>query len=567
MNLLMVGQGLVRALLRHAHAASGSGLARGNLHTTAIVLGSLLLSGCSGDTGPALGPPADPSGEEVVAGTPSQPTGDGAGPQGDPQPAVKPSEDNTAAAVPEPPSPLEGWPKPTVALFITGQQMGYLEPCGCTGLENQKGGLARRHTLLRELATEKGWNVVPVDVGSQIRRYGRQQEIKFQRTADALRTLGYKAVVLGEGDLRLPAGELLTGTNPPDDQPSIFTSANVAVLGRDLQPSFQVVEAAGKKIGIVGVLADSLERKLQGDDVVHEPSLDALKRSAAELTAANCDYQVLLVHGTVEESKELAAAVPQFDLVVTSGGGGLPSTELEALGQNGVQPATKLLKVSHKAMHVGIVGLFDDPTTPIRYAAVPLDAKLADSPEMLQLLADYQEQLKADGLGGLGLTPQPHPSGRNFIGSETCGECHTKAYEIWSKTPHAHATDSLVRPPNTRGDIARHYDPECLSCHVTGWAPQRYSPYESGYLSLEATPKLQHNGCENCHGPGREHAEAESGDDEALQKTLREGMKLPIAGGIAENKCRECHDEDNSPDFSHKGFAEYWKEVEHRGKD
>src|SRR5688500_7441195 len=38
------------------------------------------------------------------------------------------------------------WPKPVVALVVTGQQMGYIEPCGCTGLENQKGGLARRHT-------------------------------------------------------------------------------------------------------------------------------------------------------------------------------------------------------------------------------------------------------------------------------------------------------------------------------------------------------------------------------------------------------------------------------------
>src|SRR5687767_14908328 len=40
------------------------------------------------------------------------------------------------------------WPKPKAALFLTGRQNGYLEPCGCTGLANQKGGLARRHTLL-----------------------------------------------------------------------------------------------------------------------------------------------------------------------------------------------------------------------------------------------------------------------------------------------------------------------------------------------------------------------------------------------------------------------------------
>jgi hypothetical protein len=32
------------------------------------------------------------------------------------------------------------WPKPDVALVFTGEQDGFLEPCGCAGLENQKGG-------------------------------------------------------------------------------------------------------------------------------------------------------------------------------------------------------------------------------------------------------------------------------------------------------------------------------------------------------------------------------------------------------------------------------------------
>src|SRR5436309_3560352 len=45
------------------------------------------------------------------------------------------------------PATIADWPKPVVALVITGQQMGYIEPCGCTGLENQKGGLARRQTF------------------------------------------------------------------------------------------------------------------------------------------------------------------------------------------------------------------------------------------------------------------------------------------------------------------------------------------------------------------------------------------------------------------------------------
>jgi len=514
------------------------------------------LAGCP--AAPTAGPapaakapvtPAPSSAAEAVATTTT--TLAPVGPVDEPPPAL------TA------PEPFAGWPKPAVAIFLTGQQLGYIEPCGCTGLENQKGGLARRHTLLRQLRDERGWPVVALDVGSQVRRYGRQQEIKFQQTAGALRTLGYTGVVLGASDLRLPVGELFSGTNP-DDKASIFTAANVALLGREFQPPYQVIESGGKKIGIVGVLGDSFEAKLTGGELIHQPALDGLKDSCRDLKAQNCEFHVLLAHATLEEAQKIAQEIPLFDLVVCSDGGGLPSSELEPI--EGAK--ARLVKVSHKAMHVGVVGLFDERDSPLRYSVVTLDAKLKDSPEMLKLLADYQEQLKSEGLAGLGLKPLTHPSGNKFVGSETCGECHQKAWDKWSTTPHAHATDSLVRPPNTRADIPRQYDPECLSCHATGWDPQKYTPFESGYLSLTQTPKLQHNGCENCHGPGSAHVAAENGEgtDEQRDK-LRQSMRLLIAGGAAENKCRECHDEDNSPDFTHKGFAEYWKEVEHRGKD
>ena len=33
------------------------------------------------------------------------------------------------------------WPQPQLALVFSGEMDGYLEPCGCAGLENQKGGL------------------------------------------------------------------------------------------------------------------------------------------------------------------------------------------------------------------------------------------------------------------------------------------------------------------------------------------------------------------------------------------------------------------------------------------
>ena len=78
------------------------------------------------------------------------------------------------------------WPKPDVALVFSGEQNGYLEPCGCAGLENQKGGLKRRFTFLKQLR-EKGWNVVAMDLGGQETSHGRSSDKKgrlYVRGAD-----------------------------------------------------------------------------------------------------------------------------------------------------------------------------------------------------------------------------------------------------------------------------------------------------------------------------------------------------------------------------------------------
>ena len=483
-----------------------------------------------------------------------------------PQTAVSGSDAKAAMATNKA-DPLADWPKPIFTLAITGQQLGFIEPCGCTGLENQKGGLARRYTFLKRLREERGWDVVPLDVGGQVKRFGKEQELKFGQTVQALRQMQYRAIGLGEGDLRLTPGELLASIAGPDGTVKDFVSGNVAVLARELMPRYVVIEAGGKRIGVTSIVGAKNESRLQGDELVHELPMPALASVAEELKAQNCDFHVLFVSGSLDEARELAKVTPLFDLVAAAGETSIASHELEEIAGT----KSRLMQVGQKAMYVGVVGLFDDAVRPVRYESVPLDARYADSPEMLRLLAEYQQQLKDLGFEGLGVKPQPHPSGRTFVGSEKCGECHAKAYKKWSTTPHAHALDSLVMPPNSRGDIARHFDPECLSCHVTGWEPQQHVPYASGYLSLEQTPQLAHNGCENCHGPGSAHVAAESGEggaSAAVLAKLREAMKLPLAAGAAERKCIECHDPDNSPDFHKPGaFEKYWAEVEHRGKD
>jgi hypothetical protein len=419
--------------------------------------------------------------------------------------------------------------------------------------------LVRRYSLKRQLE-ERGWTVVPLDVGNQVRRFGRQPEIKFQMTIEGLRRMGYEAIGFGPDDMRLSVGELVALTASDGQTPSPFVCANTAVIDPALTPRFQVIQAGGRKIGVTGVLGADEQAKISSDEIVKSDAVEALQSVWAELQQQQCDLTVLLAHTSLENSTALAQKFPEFDVVVTAGGAGEPTYEAEKIPETDAV----MVQVGTKGMYVGVIGVFDDPQQPLRYQRVPLDARFPDSREMLQLLGSYQEQLKTAGLEGLGIRAIPVPGKRRYVGSEACADCHGDEYDIWEDTPHSHALDSLIHP-GERSEVPRHFDPECISCHVVGWNPQKYFPYESGYLSLEKTPLMQHVGCENCHGPGSQHVAAEQGDidvtDEQM-KQLQEEMVLSYRD--AEKKCMECHDLDNSPDFHVEGaFDEYWEQIEH----
>lgn len=457
------------------------------------------------------------------------------------------------------------WPKPQALLFFTGQQHGYIEPCGCTGLENQKGGLNRRDTLLTQLKG-RGWDVIPMDVGNFERRVGRQAEIKFQTTVEALKDMQYRCATLGVDDLKLSSTHLLALTATEGKTETPFISANAYVLIEEYMPKSKIIEVGGRKIGVTAVLGDSFQSDLaSSSDVIIASAAESLKPVVAQLKKAGCDYRVLLAHATLQESQELAKEVPGFDLVVTAGGFPEPQYQLEEVEGS----TTKLAQVGAKGMYTVVIGLYPESDTPVRYQRIALSSQFADSPRMLTRFANYQKQLESLGLDGLGVRSQALDENLSFVGSERCGDCHSQAFAVWKESAHFGATESLVHPPNDRSAIPRHFDPECLSCHVTGWNPQNYYPYASGFASLEKTPLLTGNGCENCHGAGSAHVAAESGDvdaDDELLKKLREKMRLPLAE--ARDQCQRCHDQDNSPEFQHEGaFEEYWKQIAHPGKD
>lgn len=473
------------------------------------------------------------------------------------------TSDDSAYGTHEPIDPVavngpifEDWPQPDGALVISGEMLGYLEPCGCAGLENQKGGFSRRDSLLKQLAG-KDWPLAKIDLGGQIRRFGTQAGIKFSTALQGLRKMEYGAVGIGATDLQLPAERLLSEVI---DEENPFVAANVGFnpendlfAGIEFAKPFRVIECGSKKIGVTSVVGPSYQAQVSNPDLQITPAADALENVLPELDSQKCDAIVVLSYGKPEESEQLAREFPeQIDWIVTAGGADEPPAQWRAVEGS----KARLVEVGHKGMYLAVIGFYDDEEMPIRFQRVPLDSRFPDSEAMNQLMVEYQSNLELTGFEDLGLRPIANHNG-NFMGAESCKDCHQKQYSIWRGTGHARATESIIEIAKP----SRIHDPECVSCHVTGWNPQKYFPYETGFESIHATPHLVANGCENCHGPATEHVAAELDKERGQleRNQLQAALKLSKEQAF-EQVCMTCHDKDNSPDFDPEL---YWPKVAH----
>ena len=478
------------------------------------------------------------------------------------------------------------WPKPAFALFVTGRQHGYIEPCGCITLERQKGGLMRRHRVQMTLR-KRGWDLVSIDAGNQVRRSFAQQPLyKFAATLTGLvKKMKYDMIGVGPDDMNLPALDVAQNFDSALVDKNPFTCANVVVMDQQFTNQFVVTERSGMKVGMTMVVGDEYLGKFKNaspDDLSYSvtPVRTALNSVVPKLNAAKCNFKVLVAFAGLEECRKLAREYPMFDLVVTAGGAGDPTMQPEMVATNAGK-SIPMIQVGVKGMYVGLVGVYNqNGKIQIRYKRVPLTHKFEDTEPMKKVFLDYQNQLKSLWLAGQlnDIKPRLHPSGHKFVGSAACADCHDEEYAIWEDGvdgdggPHPEATDSLRQNPNDdRVWVQRHFDPECMSCHATGWNAQNFYPYQTGLVDLKQE-HLYGNGCENCHGPGSAHIQMEEQAargpvDEALLTKLRNEMVVTLAQAKA-NACKECHDLDNSPDFLKEGgFEKYWPKIEHGGDE
>src|SRR5262249_26416788 len=147
-------------------------------------------------------------------------------------------------------------------------------------------GLERRYNLLRTLK-ERGWPVVPLDLGDLTQMHGPRElpnvqgKIKYRYTMQALKRMGYQAVSFGEYEAALSLIELFSDwaiQQQEDDRPRVL-AANMTEPKdfRQFVPAWLPVGAEqGLSAGVTAIIGPSVIKKIKDNAVKFGPTPEAL---------------------------------------------------------------------------------------------------------------------------------------------------------------------------------------------------------------------------------------------------------------------------------------------------
>src|SRR5262249_31274297 len=173
---------------------------------------------------------------------------------------------------------FKGWPRPDLALLLSGQQHGYYQPCGCS--TPQKGGLVRRYNFLQTLK-QRGWPVVAVDLGDIAQSGGFQAQamLKYTTSMKALDLIGYTAVGVGHNEMAMPLFNALGEYALNNPTPRVL-AANLCDPEVKMKVDFRQANLfpwqlsdppQGPRVGVVGLIAESVKRWEKDPDLVFHP--------------------------------------------------------------------------------------------------------------------------------------------------------------------------------------------------------------------------------------------------------------------------------------------------------
>ena len=374
-------------------------------------------------------------------------------------------------------SELKNFEQPSTVILYTGNTKSHLEPCGC--YQEQSGGLSRRAYAIQRIR-ECGFPTIVVDAGNI---FDGQEKIDAQRSQTnikALAEMDYSTVALTHTDLTYDDHYLIqqkdVATFPflaPSETQKSFTQSFVTKKSGQHTIAFVAGEAPEEVTSETDIIVSlGYPNKLDHIDVVILPD---------QVETMESDTKTLYV-GSISEDKTL----------------GVLALWINADGEIS----------NHYATHIALSG------------------EVGESKLIRKILTDfYKSTAEENKSHSLPLFAEQALEKQNseYISANTCKSCHEQEYLQWSATRHAYAYQTLVKKE-------RYFDPNCVSCHTTGFG------YTTGFQIGDQDSTLKGVQCETCHGPGKQHA--------------GNPKKTNIRSGKDTSLCLQCHDAEHSPGFT-----------------
>ncbi len=269
--------------------------------------------------------------------------------------------------------------------------------------------------------------------------------MKFEVTLTALKEMKYKALGMGREEL-IQGLDLLTHHNP-DELPFVCANARLAPSDLGLPLPFKIVEAAGLKIAVTGVIGEKIRQAvipkapLRDDEkgageVEAVPAADGLKTVFPQMEAAKPDLYVLLSHGETDEGLELARLFPKVRPGIGGRGARRSRSQAENGGDDPRRPGWCERETCGRRRRLsqgGVEAAFR--------ARRPRERALSGSSRMRELMKAYQDEILA----------------RNLSETESSVRI-PRGIPMWGRRCAAVATKRRSRPgavPNTRWLISR----------------------------------------------------------------------------------------------------------------
>lgn len=416
------------------------------------------------------------------------------------------------------PASVDTPPLSKLQIIVSGDTAGWLVPCGCTA--NQSGGLLRRGTFIKQQS--QGQEIILCDAGGAASGITEYHRVKFESILRGELAMGLAAHNMGQSEAALGIDYL---KKTAQDLKVPFVSANVMNTdGQRLFPAVRIVERAGKRIALAGILG----RQFSGPGIQVRDPRESLLEAIAE-QKGKYDSLIVLAYMPEEEMTQLASAVPEADAIIGGPTGQAITPRL--VGQTLVGAATNKGKF--------LVTLEAEPQGKLSWKGrvVELNPTFNDDAKQQLNVKDYLNELERRDFAAVetGFVPVLNRTSQSQLaGNQACLKCHQGDCRQWDGSKHAQAWKTLQ-------DKGFHVDAYCQQCHTTGFGQ------ETGFISARRTLERTSVGCESCHGPSLAHAQNAK-------------VRTPLA---AKDQCLKCHDPENSPLFQ---YDAYWPRIVHGKK-